>query len=122
MGQKKGLVAQVSLCLVALGACLFSYLEKQNQLTELRIYVPTLVKEIRLIQEENVSLKYQIQEFESPEHLMQLASDASFSHLKYPFSKEVLVLQDASRLDSPSDKEIEQFSPKIKHTLAVGAK
>lgn len=122
MGQKKGLVAQVSLCLLVLGSCLFSYLEKQNQLTELRIYVPKLVKEIRLIQEENVSLKYQIQKFESPEHLMQLASDAKFSHLKYPFSKEVLVLQEASRLQLPSDKEIEQFAPKIKHTLAVGAK
>ena len=122
MGQKKGFIVQISLCLVMLGACLFSYLEKQNELTELRIYVPKLVKEIRLIEEENVALKYQIQKFESPENLMALALDQQFSHLKYPLNKEVLVLQDASQLDCFLDKKIEQFSPKIKHTLAVGAK
>ncbi len=122
MGQKKGFIVQVCLCLVMLGVSLFSYLEKQNQLTELRIYIPKLVKEIRLIQEENVNLKYQIQTFESPEHLMQLSSESKFSHLKYPLSKEVLVLQEASQLDLPSDRKVEQFSPKIKHTLAVGAK
>ena len=122
MGQKKGFMVQVSLCLVMIGACLFSYLEKQNELTELRLYIPKLVKEIRMIQEENVGLKYQIQKFESPEHLMMLASDSKFSHLKYPLSKEVLVLQDSSQLDWTLDKKTECFSPKIKHTLAVGAK
>lgn len=122
MGQTKGFVIQVSLGLVTLGACLFSYLEKQNELTELRIYVPKLVKEIKLIQEANVQLKYQIQTFESPQHLMQLAADSKFSHLKYPLSKEVLVLQEASHLDLPSNTKTEHFSSKVKHTLAVGAK
>jgi preprotein translocase subunit SecD len=122
MKQKKGLIVQVSLCLVMLAACLFSYLEKQNELTELRIYIPKLVKEIKLIQEENIAQRYQIQKFESPEHLMQLASDSKYSHLKYPLSKEVLVLQDSPQLDWEADKKAECFSPKIKHTLAVGAK
>ncbi len=122
MGQKKGFMVQVSLGLVTLGACLFSYLEKQNELTELRIYVPKLVKEIKLIQEDNIRLKYQIQKFESPENLMQLATDSKFSHLKYPLSKEVLVLQEGSQLEFASDKKTEYFSSKVKHTLAVGAK
>ncbi len=122
MEQKKGFTVQVALCLLMLGACLFSYLEKQNELTELRIYVPKLVKEIQLKQEVNVGLKYQIQKFESPEHLMLLASDSKFNHLKYPLSKEVLVLEDTPQLDWSADKKTACFSSKIRHTLAVGAK
>ncbi len=122
MKQQKGWFVQVSLCLATLAACLFSYLEKQHEITELRIYVPKLLKEIRSIQEHNVELSYQIQAFESPEHLMQLAMDPKFSHLKYPLSKEVLVLQEPSQLHSGSEKTKTVFSPKLKHTLAVGAK
>ena len=122
MGPGKGFTVQISLCLMTLGACLFSYLEKQNEITELRIYVPKLVKEIRGLQEQNIQLNYQIQAFESPEHLMQLASDVKFSHLRYPLNKEVLVLQEAPQIDSSPDEKIECFLPKFKHTLAVGAK
>lgn len=122
MRQKKGVVLQVVLSFMMMSACLFSYLEKQNQLTELRIYVPKLVKEVKSIQEENTRLRYQIQEFEGPEHLMLLVADPKFSHLKYPLNKEILVLQDVSQKEScPSQKKEGSFS-QFKHTLAVGAK
>jgi cell division protein FtsL len=113
MGQKKGFVLQVFLCLMLFSICWFSYLEKQNELTELRIYVPKLVKEIKYIQEENTRLKYQIEQFENPERLMKMASETRFSHLKHPLNKEILVLQEAVALELPSQ-------PKL--TLAVGAK
>jgi cell division protein FtsL len=122
MGQKKGFVLQVFLCLMLFSICWFSYLEKQNELTELRIYVPKLVKEIKYIQEENTRLKYQIEQFENPERLMKMASETRFSHLKHPLNKEILVLQEAVALELPSQSEKESVPLKPKLTLAVGAK
>jgi cell division protein FtsL len=122
MGQKKGFVLQVFLCLMLFSICWFSYLEKQNELTELRIYVPKLVKEIKYIQEENTRLKYQIEQFENPERLMKMASETRFSHLKHPLNKEILVLQEAVALELPSQSEKESVPLKPKITLAVGAK
>jgi hypothetical protein len=122
MKQKKGFIIQVFLSLGIVSASLFSYLEKQNELTELRIYVPKLVKEIKSIQEDNTRLRYQIQEFEGPEHLMQLAADTKFHHLKYPLAKEVLVLQGSFEVESSMIEKNENSLSKFKHTLAVGAK
>jgi hypothetical protein len=122
MRSSKGWIVQYAVCLVMLGGVLFSYLEKQNELTQLRIYVPKLVKEIRNLREESVQLSYQIQSFESPEHLMQLAADPQFSHLKYPLNKDILVLQDDSFIENVSFSKTNASPSRIKHTLAVGAK
>jgi hypothetical protein len=122
MRSSKGWIVQIAVCLVMLGGFLFSYLEKQNELTQIRIYVPKLVKEIRNIREESVQLSYQIQAFESPEHLMKLASDPQFSHLKYPLSKDILVLQETPFIENVYACKTNVVPSKIKHTLAVGAK
>ena len=108
-------ITQIALCLCGVAACLITYLEKQNELTRLRLSVPRIVREIKYIQEENTQLKYQIQAFESPEHLMELACEAQFSHLKHPSTKEVLVLE-------PTEGSEPSFLFKSKDSLAVGVK
>ncbi len=100
MGKKLTYIVQAVICLTGLSAALIAYLEKQNELTELRLCVPKLQLEVKGIQEENTRLKYQIQAFESPQHLMELAGASEYSHLKHPSTKEILVLQDASSLQS----------------------
>lgn len=95
--------------------CLYSYMEEQNTLTQLRIALPSLAKEIKGIQEENTRLKYQIDLFESPQHLLQLAGSAKFRHLKHPLIKEVLTLQEGIALQPPSQEEEPRpfFNPKL---------
>lgn len=106
---------QISFCLCGVATCLVTYLDRQNELTKLRLRVPKLVKEIQLIEEENTHLKYQVQKFESPEHLMNLAHDAQYSHLKQPLSQEVLVVE------SPDgDEPLLLLEPK--ESLAAGVK
>jgi len=62
MKNKKIIVVQIFSCLAAVTACWFSYLEKQNELTGLRLYAPKLVMEVKEIREANTHLKYRIQE------------------------------------------------------------
>ncbi len=82
----------IGICLLFFALCFYSYLDMQNSLTKLRIEVPKLVGRLRQVQEENVRLKYAIVEFENPQRLMQLAKSTSFSHLKFPLVREVIVL------------------------------
>lgn len=116
---KKDLLIRIGLCVLVFGFLLFSYIEKQNRLTRLRMEVPELVKEIGQIQEEIARLHYEIDRFESPTHLMELARSYEFSHLKHPFMDDVLSVSEgyAVRARDPKREEIKFFSP---ISLAIG--
>lgn len=79
------------ICLILFAAFLFLYIEKLNQLTALRLEIPLVSKEVKDLQEENRRLQYEIDQFESPLHLMEMLKKPEFSHLKYPKSNEVVV-------------------------------
>jgi hypothetical protein len=117
----KGILIKLFICLSSACLCLFSYLEKQNELTELRLYVPKLVKEIKSLSEENTRIMYEVEQFESPDNMMRLARDSRFAHLKYPLNNEVLTLCEGEPLDTPSPRIKETVLFKPKYTLAFGA-
>lgn len=71
---------------------LYVYIDRQNALTELKLQIPFLEKEVKQILEENIKLHYEINQFESPIHLMELARKPEFGHLKYPSLDQVLIL------------------------------
>lgn len=83
---------QVLICIFVAGLTLYFYIERQNELTELRLTIPALAKEVKQIQEENTRLRYEIEQFESPIHLMELARKPEFSYLKYPNLEEQIIL------------------------------
>ena len=90
-----GLLFRLGVCISVFGVCLYSYLDTQNELTHLKIRLPELEKEIRVIREESRRLAYQIDQFESPTHLIELAHNPEFSHLKHPLLREVLTVPEA---------------------------
>jgi len=85
-------IVRLFLCLGAAGLTLLAYIEKQNELTELRLAIPALAKELKSIEEENTRLTYEIERFESPVHLMELMRKPEYSHLKYPYLDEEVFL------------------------------
>ena len=91
----KQLLVQIGICLTVFGFCLYSYLEKQNTLKKMKIQLPQKEKEIQMIREENRRLSYQIDQFESPSHLIELAHRPEFSHLKHPILREILTVPEA---------------------------
>lgn len=90
-----GLLIRLGICLSVFGFCLYSYLDLQNRQTELKISLPSVQEEIDLIQEENQRLAYEIDQFESPANLIELAHHPEFSHLKHPLLKEILTVPEA---------------------------
>ena len=91
----KAMLLQLGFCISIGSLALFSYLEKQNKVTELKILLPALEKEIVCIEEENRRLRYEIDQFENPLHLIELSHRPEFRHLKHPLLKEILTVPEA---------------------------
>lgn len=89
------LLLRLAICLCIFGACLYSYLAIQNELTQLKVQIPDMEKELGWIREENRRLSYEVDKFQNPTHLMELAHRPEFGHLKHPLLKEILTVPEA---------------------------
>lgn len=111
---KRGLFVRLLVCILFVGGCLYSYLDMQNGITNLRIRIPELTKEVRRIEEENTHFLYEIEKFESPANLMRLAKKSAFSHLKFPVENAVVTLKQADDLaQKPDHKPHAKSKPTI---------
>lgn len=98
---------KIFFCIGVASLMLYAYIDKQNSLTELRRTIPEVEKEVRYMQEENTQLRYAIDQFESPVHLMELARQPEFGHLKYPSLDKVEILTTTEPTES-TEREIPQ--------------
>lgn len=117
----KGFFTRITVCILFLGFCLYSYLNLQNGITELRIRIPHLASEVRRIEEENTHLLFEIEAFESPENLLRLAQRPEFSHLRFPLSRDVLTIRQAEPLRGVGERTTPELSMKPTITFATGA-
>jgi cell division protein FtsB len=62
---------------------LYFYIDKQNQITRLRLTIPTLQQEIEQLKQETVQLQYEIDQKETPERLLSLLEKPEYSGLNY---------------------------------------
>lgn len=91
---KLGIFIRIFFCILSLAGFLYSYINKQNDITELRLQIPIEEKELQATVQENVRLQYEVDSFENPEHLMQLARKPEFSHLKHPLLKDIIEIEE----------------------------
>ncbi len=110
------ILGKILFSLFFLASLLFSLLTQHYGLTKLRRQIPELAREVRLLQEENSRLQYEIERFENPKHLMDLAKRPEFSHLKHPYGEEILVI------NVKEEEPIPATLPKRERTSTVFAK
>ena len=79
-------------CLSLLCCALSRYIDKQNDLTKLRLEIPCLWAQLRRVEQENVSLHFLLEKLENPEHLLQIASLPEYQYLEYPSEEKISVL------------------------------
>jgi len=119
---KKFLIVKVLICASSFGGVLYAYLEQQNDLTKLRIGLPELAKEVRVLSEENTRLQYEIEQFENPKYLMALAKRPEFSHLKHPVASEILVINTNPEIEFKQEIEKNNSQIPILPRILMGAK
>ncbi len=71
-------------CIAFLAICLYGLIDQQNRLTKKQLAIPQLTQEIKMIHEESARLKYVIEQFENPEHLLTMYRQGAFSQLHFP--------------------------------------
>lgn len=98
---QRGVLLRLGFCLGVLSLCLYSYQNKQNELTHLKIRLPQLEKELKGISEDNRRLYYEIDRIENPTRLIELAHRPEFGHLKHPLMKEILTMPEGIALSEP---------------------
>jgi hypothetical protein len=89
------MLMRLGLCVLVFGGCLFSYVETQNEVAKWKIKLPDLEKNIALLREETRLLRFEVDQFESPTHLIELAHRPEFGHLKHPLLREILTVPEA---------------------------
>lgn len=116
----KALIVKVGLCLFAFGICLYQSIDKVNTLTHLQMQIPMLAKELKLLQEENTKLQYEIDAFASPQHLLELLRQDAYAHLKHPYASQVTALASGPSLEvKQPEKSPIPINPRL--PLATGA-
>jgi len=88
-----GIFTRIFCCILMLGLFLYAHITRQNCITELRLQIPAVSKELEVICQENTRYQFEIDQFNSPAHLMELSRLPQFSHLKYPLADEILKLE-----------------------------
>lgn len=89
----RGLLFRLLICIFALGGFLYAYIDKQNDLTELKMEIPELAKQLRNLEEGNNQLSLEVERLENPSHLIELLREKEYSHLRYPYVNEVVVIK-----------------------------
>ena len=84
------MLVRLFLCLAGAGIAFYAYIAQHNALTEMRMEIPKLTKEVRTLQEENGRLYLEIQRYKSPKHLLELSLQPDYTHLRYPTQEEIL--------------------------------
>ncbi|MCF7806838.1 MAG: hypothetical protein K9M07_04310 [Simkaniaceae bacterium] len=87
---RRNILLKISICILSFASVIYAYLEDQNEVISLSMMVPSLERQLLAIQEENTRLRYEIERFESPSNLMQLAKHCEFSHLHHPYSDDII--------------------------------
>lgn len=85
-------IAKLGFCLMASAFALYIYIDAHNHLIEMQLAIPPLQKKIRELVAENGRLQFEIDRFESPAHLMQLADKPEYSHLKPVYLPDILII------------------------------
>ena len=55
--------------------------------------IPKLVKSLKQLEEENAHRSLEIEQLESPDRLIKLLRQQEYSHLRYPYIDEVVVIE-----------------------------
>ena len=87
------LLTRLFLCILILGGFLYVYISKQNTITILRLEIPNLAHELEEICQENSHLRFEIDQFENPVHLIDLSRNPEYRHLKHPLVKEIIEIR-----------------------------
>lgn len=117
----KTLPIKILICFAAFTGYLYSVLQKQNKISKLSFKLPRLEKELRSIEEENIKLRYKLNAFTSPEHLLALLKQSEYSHLKFYTAPETLKMNSGIALKEGTPRRLRKADWQRHENVAVAS-
>lgn len=114
----KGVIVRVLFCMGTLLCGAFFAIHKENQITQLRLKIPQLKKEVTLLSEQNTQLAFEKEMFERPENLLKCVSSQEYASLSHPSMQHVVVLPKGFTLAKYTEKKHTPSSQTIRAKLA----
>lgn len=111
---KRKWLLKLTVCIAACAYAGYGQIEEQNQVTAMRMQIPRLQQEITAIEEEIERLRFDLDTFENPSNLMMMAKHSEFSHLRFPYHEDVLVLQ-----ADVEEKKVDHHMVAVKESFAI---
>ena len=88
----EGLLYRLIVCIVSVTLLLYVYIDKQNDVTEVKMHIPKLQSSLQEAVLRNESLKLECGLLESPKRLIKLLRDPLYSHLRFPCRDDLIVI------------------------------
>lgn len=76
------------ICALAIAFSIYLYIDARNDLTEVKLLIPEVEKQLKQLKERNRQIVFEIARFESPQHLMELSRKPEYSHLKPSYERD----------------------------------
>lgn len=89
---RKGLF-KLSICILLLGFFLIAHIERQNELTRLRLQIPQINAKTKVLRESALQMKSRVQKKETPRQLLALLKQPQFQHLHFPQTSRVWIIE-----------------------------
>lgn len=75
-----------------MGLSLYRLVEEQNQLAALKMALPALEQEVKLLQADILSMRNLLKGGQAPIKLLKWAQEPEYAHLTYPYETEILFI------------------------------
>lgn len=108
----KGPLGKILICVISFSVALCAYLNARNDVTSLMIELPRISHELSLIEEKNTILKFEVEKFENPSHLLNLLNTCEYAHLVPTEADTVIAIHAKEGVEAKEKHGITGFSGK----------
>lgn len=81
---------RISICILFAGALLYLYLDRQNEITSLRLRLPHLERSVHEVNQEITRLRFEVDRMQDPAELLELSRQPQYRHLRHPRADDII--------------------------------
>lgn len=99
----RAIFARLGICICLFGAFLMRHVQRQNDLTRVRLEIPQIAMQARALEERSLQLKEEVGKLQTPKVLLDQLDRGEFAHLMAPLPQQIWIIEGETRSCQPLD-------------------
>lgn len=99
----RAIFTRLGICICLFGAFLVRHVQRQNDLTRLRLEIPQIAMQARALEERALQLQEEVGKLQTPKILLEQLDRSEFAHLRAPLPQQIWMLEEETRSRPPLD-------------------